>query len=124
MSRVISYFFNRSCLNFISICFLLFFTENLFSQEDSLAVKNDSINIVLLENYNLRLQEIEKQRIQDSLKKEELYREIEALKTTDNLKKEELQSQLLAISEAENQRRQAKKAQIDSLKKTTPGFPV
>lgn len=124
MSRVISSIYNRYRFNLISLCLLLFFSGNLFSQEDSLDVKKDSITIALLENYNLRLQEIEKQRIQDSLKKEELYREIEALKTTDNLKKEELQSQLLAISEVENQRRQAKKAQIDSLKKTTPGFPV
>lgn len=95
-----------------------------FAQADSSTTTKDSLNLVLLENYNKRLQEIERQRVEDSIKKEELYREISALKTTDNLKKEELQEQLLAITEKENERLREKKARIDSLKSTTKGYPV
>ena len=95
-----------------------------FSQEDSSAVKKDSLNIALLESYNKRLHEIENQRIVDSLKKAELEDQIKTLKTTDNLKKEELQAQLLAINEKETQRILTKKARIDSLKNITKGFPV
>lgn len=95
-----------------------------FSQEDSSAVKKDSLNIALLESYNKRLHEIENQRIADSLKKAELEDQIKTLKTTDNLKKEELQAQLLAINEKETQRILTKKARIDSLKNITKGFPV
>lgn len=95
-----------------------------FSQEDTTVVAKDSINIALLESYNKRLLEIEKQRIADSIRKEELQLELSALKTTDNLKKEELQAQLLAISEKENSRLRGKKARIDSLKNKTQGYPV
>ena len=95
-----------------------------FAQADSSTTTKDSLNLVLLENYNKRLLEIERQRVEDSIKQEELYREISALKTTDNLKKEELQEQLLAITEKENERLREKKARIDSLKSTTKGYPV
>ncbi|MDP2686793.1 MAG: mechanosensitive ion channel [Aequorivita sp.] len=95
-----------------------------FAQQDTISSKNDSLNIVRLENYNQKLLQIEKQRIADSLKKTELEAEISKLKTTDNLKKEELQAQLTALSEKETKRIESKKAQIDSLKKTTKGFPV
>lgn len=95
-----------------------------FSQEDTTAVVKDSINIALLESYNKRLHDIENQRLADSLKKDELELQISALKTTDNLKKEELQGQLIEIQEKENRRLSEKKARIDSLKRTTKGYPV
>lgn len=118
-----SFFSSRKIVSFL-LCVFLLATANTFSQDDSLSIRNDSIHIALLESYNSRLQEIERQRLLDSIKKEELSREIKALKTTDNLKKEELQAQLSAIAEEESKRRLSKKAQIDSLKKTTTGFPV
>src|SRR5690554_5437493 len=95
-----------------------------FSQEDTTAVKKDSVNIALLESYNKRLLEIEKQRIADSVQKVALEQQLNALKTTDNLKKEELQAQLIAINEKENSRISEKRARIDSLKKVTKGYPV
>jgi small-conductance mechanosensitive channel len=95
-----------------------------FSQEDTTSVKADSLNIVLLENYNKRLAEIERQRVTDSIKKSELEAELSALKTTNNLKKEELQAQLIALNEKEIRRLEDKKTKIDSLKKVTKGFPV
>lgn len=95
-----------------------------FTQEDTNSVKVDSVNIALLENYNKRLSEIERQRVVDSIKKGDLEAQIDALKTTDNLKKEELQAQLTVLNEKEVNRIALKKARIDSLKNTTKGFPV
>lgn len=109
---------------FFLILFTISFSTKGFSQEDSTAVVKDSVNIALLESYNKRLHEIEKQRVADSIRKDELNNEINALKTTDNLKKDELQAQLLAIIDKENVRLKGKKARIDSLKSKTKGYPV
>ncbi len=109
---------------FLVILFILSISTKGLSQDDTTAVVKDSVNIALLESYNKRLHEIEKQRVVDSIRKDELQREIIGLKTTDNLKKEELQSQLLAITEKEYIRLSGKKARIDSLKSKTKGYPV
>ena len=117
---------------FSIILFIVFFSSEGFSQKDSIAIvkdsssiaQKDSVNIALLESYNKRLHEIEKQRVADSIRKEELNKEISALKTTDNLKKEELQAQLLSITENEIARLRNKRARIDSLKSKTKGYPV
>src|SRR5690554_171803 len=98
--------------------------STVLSQEDTIKVRKDSVNIALLESYSKRLHDIESQRIADSVQKSELEQQLKALKTTDNLKKEELQAQLLAIAEKENLRLSQKKIRIDSLKKITKGYPV
>ncbi len=104
-----------------------------YSQVDSSTLTKDSVNIpvlqdsvnsALLKGYNLRIAEIERQRVADSLKKEELSGQINALKTVDNLKKEELLEQLETIEENERLRISSKKARIDSLRNTAFGFPV
>lgn len=95
-----------------------------FSQEDTSALKKDSVNIALLEAYNKRFREIENQRLADSLQRMELEEQINALKTTDNLQKDELQAQIQAIKEKESKRLSDKKARIDSLKTITKGYPV
>ncbi len=111
----------KKCLTLLAI---VFWVTVGFGQQDTFSVKKDSVNIAQLESYNKRLSEIEQQRITDSIQKSELERQIDALKTTDNLKKEELQAQLTALNEKEVKRLAQKKAKIDSLKNTTPGFPV
>jgi len=93
-------------------------------QTDTSSVNNDSINASILANYNQQLQQIEQQRLADSVKKAELEMELSSLKTTDNLKKEELQKQLEEISKQEENRLAQKKAKIDSLRSTAKGFPV
>lgn len=93
-------------------------------QTDTSSVNNDSINASILANYNQQLQQIEQQRLADSVKKAELEIELSSLKTTDNLKKEELQKQLEEISKQEENRLAQKKAKIDSLRSTAKGFPV
>jgi small-conductance mechanosensitive channel len=108
---------------FISL-FVIWMSQPLIAQNDSLNKNNDSLNAIILRDYNRKMQEIELQRVEDSVKKAELEAEISALKTTDNLKKEELQNQLLALNDQEAKRLANKKSQIDSLRLTAKAFPV
>lgn len=92
--------------------------------QDSLNVKNDSLNTLILNDYNLKIERIEKLRIADSIKKLELEAKLASLKTTDNLKKESLQKKLQQLNEKESKRLAQKKAEIDSLRHTAKSFPV
>lgn len=104
---------------------IVFFTTQIgFAQADTTSIKKDSINMAILESYNKTLSKIEKQRVADSIKRTELDGQINSLKTTDNLKKEELQAQIIALNQKDALRIASKKARIDSLKKTTKGYPV
>lgn len=95
-----------------------------YGQTDSLVQKNDSINNIVLQEYNQKLVEVEQQRIADSIKKVELESQLSKLKTTDNLQKEELLQQLKSIEENEKRRIENKKAHIDSLRNSAKGYPV
>lgn len=103
----------------------LFFLFSTVKAQDSIPpvaqVNQDSIR---LEQYNAKIQLIEKQRVADSLKKAELLAEIQSLKTTDNLKKETLQAQLDAISSQETERLASKKREVEALRATNKGVPV
>ncbi|MEO6290466.1 MAG: mechanosensitive ion channel domain-containing protein [Ginsengibacter sp.] len=103
---------------------LIFATQTLFAQNDSLNKKNDSLNATILDQYNKKIEEIEKQRKLDSIQKGELETQLNSLKTTDNLKKEELQQKLQDLENNDAKRLAQKKAQIDSLRITAKGFPV
>ncbi|MCU4165975.1 mechanosensitive ion channel family protein [Carboxylicivirga caseinilyticus] len=111
---------------------LLFFSGQFsFGQADSITLSQDSskqssdtINLNVLLDISERLQEVEQQRVTDSLKKLELEKQINRLKTTDNLEKEELLNQLKTIELADKQRKQEKIAHIDSLRKTAKGYPI
>ena len=115
-------------IKIILACIVFIFgTRTLFAQnteKDSINKKNDSLNEIILNTYNKKIAEIEKQRKADSAKRVELQEQISALKTTDNLKKEELQKKLQELNDQETERVAQKKAQIDSLKRTANGFPV
>lgn len=103
----------------------LFFLFSAVKAQDSIPpvalVNQDSIR---LEQYNAKIQLIEKQRVADSVKKAELLAEIQSLKTTDNLKKETLQAQLDAISSQETERLASKKREVEALRATNKGVPV
>ncbi len=105
----------------VSSCFLLPAAR---AQTDSLALVNDSLNTTILQEYQVKLAEIEKQRIGDSVRQAALERELRSLKTTDNLKKDELQKQLQSLKEKDSQRLLQKKAEIDSLRSNSKAFPV
>lgn len=108
----------------LTAIFFLFVSTAAFSQNESNAKKNDSVNTSLIQEFNKKLSVIEGQRIKDSIKKAELETQLLSLKTTDNLKKEDLEKQLLALYEKESLRLAQKKAQIDSLRLTAKGYPV
>jgi small-conductance mechanosensitive channel len=116
---------------FSILLFTYFISSSSFSQIESLGLKKrdsirkkDSINTKLLSDYSHKLKEIEKQRINDSLKKVELENKLNSLKTTDNLQKEELQKQLQDLKNHDEKRLNDKKSRIQSLKKNAKGFPV
>ena len=113
------------------IVILLCFSFIAQSQVDSIAVKDsintflkDSADTYVLEGYNAKMAKIEKQRINDSIKKTDLEAQINALKTTDNLKKDELQKQLQDLNNKESQRIANKKAQIEEMRNSAKGYPV
>lgn len=101
----------------------LFFSLSSFAQTDSLR-KQDSLNHALMLSYQKKLNEIEQQRVADSLKSAELQNQLNSLKTTDNLKKEELLQQLKEISDRNQLQEMQKKARIDSLRQYIKGQPV
>ena len=121
---------------YITLLFLGLFTTLSFAQNkptaidsiqkfnDSIAKKNDSINLALLNGFNRKLEEIQEKRKADSIKKVELENTLKSLKTTDNIQKQELLKQLKEIEQSEIDRINEKKARIDSLRKTAKGFPV
>ncbi|WP_460546130.1 mechanosensitive ion channel family protein [Echinicola sediminis] len=103
---------------------LVFHFSCALAQNDSLEIKLDSADGLLLEAYENRLKAIESQRLEDSLKRVILELRLKDLKTTDNLEKEELQRQLDEISAQGEKLQLEKKAHIDSLRSRSPGYPV
>ncbi|MDD2797103.1 MAG: mechanosensitive ion channel family protein [Bacteroidales bacterium] len=99
---------------------LFYVTTTLNAQSQN----GDSINSVILADYNKKIAEVNQQRMADSAKKAELLLKINALKTTDNLQKEELQKQITELAEKEKRRLVLKKIEIDSLRKFAKGYPV
>ncbi|MDD3078931.1 MAG: mechanosensitive ion channel family protein [Paludibacter sp.] len=104
--------------------FLLFLTLPVLGQNDSLSVLNDSVNQVVLKNYQTKIAEIEEQRLSDSVKKAELQIQLNSLKTTDNLQKQDLINQLKTIEKNESIRVAEKRARINQLRSTATGSPV
>ncbi len=104
------------------VFFLLVFPG--FAQQDTVNINKDSLNAAMLQNYQLKIGEIEKQRLADSVKKAELEVRLQSLNTTDNLKKEELQKQIQMLRDKDKQRIEQKKAEIDSLRSSAVAYPV
>ena len=98
-------------------------TDSTSIQRDSIQ-KIDSIQEAILNNFNLKILESEKQRIADSTRKADLEEQLNSLKTTDNIQKEELLRQLKDIDEKEKQRIAERKARIELLRSTAKGYPV
>ena len=113
----------KSNLNIIAVLFL-FISLASNAQPDSISQANDSVKMAILQNYSMKLAEIEEQRIADSVKKADLETQLNSLKTTDNLQKEELLKQLKAIEENNKKRIEDKKARIELLRTTAKGYPV
>ncbi len=106
------------------VVLIVFCSWPAIGQQDSLLQVNDTLNRVMLQEYQQQLLEVAAQRKADSIKKLELEAQLLQLKTTDNLQKEALLKQLQAIDENEQKRLADKKAQINALRSTAHGYPV
>ena len=95
-----------------------------YSQNDSIAGDNDSINSALLKSYAEKLEELEKQKHEDSIRKVDLELKFTSLRVSDRIKREEIQMQLNELKSKETEREALKKARIDSLKLVAKGYPV
>ncbi|MDX1462321.1 MAG: mechanosensitive ion channel family protein, partial [Marinirhabdus sp.] len=113
------------------LCTLLFFavmgfTSGIRAQTttENKVVPDSTQN--LEETYRKKLAALEKQRIIDSITQANLERELQQISTKqqEDQAQELAQAQLDAISKQENVSLERKKRQIDSLKKTTTGYPV
>ncbi len=111
-------------LYFLPFLVVLLFTDLSFAQTQNPNVNSDSLNTIILGEYNLKNIELEKKRLVDSVKAATLENQLLKLKTTDNIKKEELIKQLQELKEQDVKRIQKKKAQIDSLRLSAKSFPV
>ncbi|MEO9070651.1 MAG: mechanosensitive ion channel domain-containing protein [Ginsengibacter sp.] len=114
----------------IAICLCV---QNIYAQKDtagqslrndSVNQKNDSLNVAILQQYNIKQNQIEQLHISDSITKANLEAQINSLKSTDNIKKAELQKQLEDLKNNEANRLEERKNQIDSLRLTARGYPV
>ncbi len=102
----------------------LFSAEIGLGQKDTLSHNVDSANAIMLQNYQAKLAEIEKQRVADSIQKVELEKRLNSLSTADNLTKEKLQKELQELNSKDAIRIEKKKVQIDSLRSGAIAYPV
>jgi small-conductance mechanosensitive channel len=105
----------------ILFLYLINFTVN--AQQVNSNKVNDSLTNVI-PDISAMLQNVEEQRITDSIQKEELKAQLINLKSTDKARIEELQTRLKEIEDKENKILEEKKQQIEFLKNSTKGFPV
>ncbi|HEX9251448.1 MAG TPA: mechanosensitive ion channel domain-containing protein, partial [Ignavibacteriaceae bacterium] len=91
-------------------------------QTNNNKVTDSSTN--LIPDISALLRNVEEQRINDSIQKEELKAQLISLKSTDKTQIEELQTKLKEIEDKENRNLEEKKQQIEFLKKSTKGYPV
>lgn len=109
-------------LNILLIVLVLAnFTINA-QQTNNNKVTDSSTN--LTPDISALLRNVEEQRINDSIQKEELKAQLISLKSTDKTQIEELQTKLKEIEDKENRNLEEKKQQIEFLKKSTKGYPV
>jgi small-conductance mechanosensitive channel/Skp family chaperone for outer membrane proteins len=85
---------------------------------------DDSLKTIIIPDFSVLDQDIEQQRIADSIQKEELKAKLNSLKPTDNAQIEELQRRLKEIEDKENKILEEKKQEIEFLKNSAIGYPV
>lgn len=113
---------------------LLFFTLLLTvsissSQENSTAI--DSVNTAAVDSseiveksFQKKLENLERQRLIDSIKKAELESQIKDLKNSDPDQKIKLQAEINALNAQQTERLEQKKKEIAALRNSTKGYPV
>lgn len=94
------------------------------AQTDSLSKRQDSLNLAVLRDYELKIKDLAIQRANDSIKRIELEAKLSSMGTADRTKEKELQKQLEEITYRQQHQESRKKAKIDSLRQNTKGYPV
>ena len=111
---------------YVLFIFLLtgFFSVSYSQNPDSLGeIKVDSAMIRIRELKKI-LQDREKQRVKDSLKKDELISSLELIKATDLIKRNELEKQIKQIEQKDSINKANQKEKINALKVKAKGYPV
>tara|TARA_R100000935_G_scaffold55682_1_gene85905 strand:- start:24436 stop:26319 length:1884 start_codon:yes stop_codon:yes gene_type:complete len=114
----------------ILLAFTMLFTVTIsIAQTDSTAT--DSIakpaidsSEVAQKSFQKKLENLERQRLIDSIKKAELEAQIKDLKNSDPDQKDKLQAQINALNAQETDRLAQKKKEIEALRNSTKGYPV
>lgn len=91
---------------------------------DSLSKPAVDPSEIVQKNFQKKLDNLEKQRLLDSLKKADLETQIKDLKNSDVDERDKLLEQINAINVQESTRLQQKKEQIAALRESTKGYPV
>lgn len=108
-----------------SFVLIFFFTLVTSAQTDSTTTVVDSIPAVTTgDDFVKKLAELEKQRFADSIRRADLEARLDAVSSTNNRERTQLEAQLKQFETKESELLEKKRLQIESLKKTTRGFPV
>lgn len=109
----------------LSFVLVFFFTLVISAQTDSTTTVVDSVPAVTTgDDFVKKLAELEKQRFADSIRRADLEARLDAVSSTNNRERTQLEAQLKQFETKENELLEKKRLQIESLKKTTRGFPV
>lgn len=109
----------------LSFVLVFFFTLVTSAQTDSTTTVVDSVPAVTTgDDFVKKLAELEKQRIADSIRRADLEARLDAVSSTNNRERTQLEAQLKQFETKESELLEKKRLQIESLKKTTRGFPV
>ncbi|MEE3147276.1 MAG: mechanosensitive ion channel domain-containing protein [Bacteroidota bacterium] len=109
----------------LSFVLVFFFTLVTSAQTDSTTTVVDSVPAVTTgDDFVKKLAELEKQRFADSIRRADLEARLDAVSSTNNRERTQLEAQLKQFETKENELLEKKRLQIESLKKTTRGFPV
>ena len=109
----------------LSFVLVFFFTLVTSAQTDSTTIVEDSVPAVTTgDDFVKKLAELEKQRFADSIRRADLEARLDAVSSTNNRERTQLEAQLKQFETKENELLEKKRLQIESLKKTTRGFPV
>jgi small-conductance mechanosensitive channel len=110
--------------SFLFLICLLLSTQINLAQQTSTARLIDSTQVHLYNQQSQQLKDLDKARVEDSLKRVALQEKFDALSTVDNIKKEELLEELNRLKNSETERLALKRKTIDSLKTVVKGYPV
>ena len=113
----------KKLISFLCVA-LIFLSLSVYSQKGNETHDSDSLNSLILSNFNKKIAEIEKQRKVDSIKKATLETKILSLANSDSNKKESLFNQIRKLQSKDSIRLADKKKQIDALRKTAKSYPV